>query len=63
MSRFGFKNSGRKANDYIKSQEYLEKIKRQDIKPFGIVLPIRKKNKKYRVTFFYDLYSRRTIIS
>lgn len=51
MSRFGFKNSGRKANDFIKSQEYLEKIKRQDIKPFGIVLPIRKKTKSTESLF------------
>jgi phage baseplate assembly protein W len=51
MSKFGFKNSGKKVNNYIKSEEYLEKIKKQDIRPFGIVLPIRKKTKSTESLF------------
>lgn len=43
MSRIKFKNSGKLAKDFIKSKDYESKIK-ENAKPIGINLPLRKKS-------------------
>ena len=51
MSKFKFKNSGKKVNDFVDSEEYLEKIQGKKIKPFGIILPIQSKKKSTESLF------------
>ena len=51
MSKFKFKNSGKKVSDFVDSEEYLEKIQNKKSKPYGIILPIQSKKKSTESLF------------
>ena len=51
MSKFKFKNSGKKVSDFVDSKNYLEKIQNKNNKPYGIVLPLKSKTRSTESLF------------